>query len=136
MGEARREVVRAMGMLPTLGNAWAHFRGVTIDRGAAASEKSNAYTDAIKAVRMAIQILTIAVGAWLIMRGKLHSGMLFANMILAARALQPIEKIVAAWEPLNNMARAHGRLMEVLEEMAAEAGPPEKPARKTVAAAQ
>lgn len=109
------EVVRAMGMLPTLGNAWAHFRGVTIDRGAAAAEKSNAYTDTIKAVRMAIQILTIAVGAWLIMRGQLHSGMLFANMILAARALQPIEKIVAAWEPLNNMARAHGRLMEVLQ---------------------
>jgi PrtD family type I secretion system ABC transporter len=109
------EVVRAMGMLPTLGNAWAHFRGVTIDRGATASETSNAYTDTIKAVRMAIQILTIAVGAWLIMRGKLHSGMLFANMILAARALQPIEKIVAAWEPLNNMARAHARLMEVLQ---------------------
>lgn len=109
------EVVRAMGMLPTLGAAWARFRGVTIDRGAAAAEKSNAYTDTIKAVRMIIQILTIAVGAWLIMRGQLHSGMLFANMILAARALQPIEKIVGAWEPLNNMARAHGRLMEVLQ---------------------
>lgn len=109
------EVVRAMGMLPTLGAAWARFRGVTIDRGAVAAEKSNGYTDTIKAVRMAIQILTIAVGAWLIMEGKLHSGMLFANMILAARALQPIEKIVAAWEPLNNMARAHGRLMEVLQ---------------------
>ncbi|CAN7204484.1 type I secretion system permease/ATPase [Phenylobacterium sp. LjRoot219] len=109
------EVVRAMGMLPTLGAAWARFRGVTIDRGAVAAEKSNAYTDTIKAVRMVIQILTIAVGAWLIMRGQLHSGMLFANMILAARALQPIEKIVAAWEPLNNMARAHGRLMEVLQ---------------------
>jgi PrtD family type I secretion system ABC transporter len=41
--------------------------------------------------------------------------MLFANMILAARALSPIEKIVAAWEPLNNMARSHGRLMEILQ---------------------
>jgi PrtD family type I secretion system ABC transporter len=40
--------------------------------------------------------------------------MLFANMILAARALQPIEKIVGSWEPLNNMARAHGRLMMLL----------------------
>jgi len=109
------EVVRAMGMLPTLGAAWARFRGVTIERGADAAEKSNSYTDVIKAVRMGIQILTIAVGAWLIMRGKLHSGMLFANMILAARALAPIEKIVGAWEPLNNMARAHGRLMEVLQ---------------------
>ena len=109
------EVVRAMGMLPTLGSAWARFRGVTIERGADTAEKSNSYTDVIKAVRMAIQILTIAVGAWLIMRGKLHSGMLFANMILTARALAPIEKIVAAWEPLNNMARAHGRLMDVLQ---------------------
>jgi PrtD family type I secretion system ABC transporter len=109
------EVVRAMGMLPTLGNAWARFRGITIERGATAAETSNSYTDTIKAVRMAIQILTIAIGAWLIMKGKLHSGMLFANMILASRALSPIEKIVASWEPLNNMARAHGRLMQVLQ---------------------
>ncbi|CAN7560202.1 type I secretion system permease/ATPase [Phenylobacterium sp. LjRoot225] len=109
------EVVRAMGMLPTLGQAWAHFRRITIERGADTAEVSNAYADTIKATRMAIQILTIAVGAWLIMRGQLHSGMLFANMILAARALSPIEKIVAAWEPLNNMARSHGRLMEILQ---------------------
>jgi PrtD family type I secretion system ABC transporter len=109
------EVVRAMGMLPTLGAAWAHFRGVTIERGAVTAERSNGYTDTIKAVRMGIQILTIAVGAWQIMEGKLHSGMLFANMILAARALSPIEKIVGAWEPLNNMARSHGRLMQMLQ---------------------
>jgi len=109
------EVVRAMGMLPTLGAAWAHFRGITIERGADAAEMSNLHTDAIKAVRMGIQILIIAIGAWLIMRGKLHSGMLFANMILASRALQPIEKIVSAWDPLNKMAQAHGRLMETLQ---------------------
>jgi ATP-binding cassette subfamily C exporter for protease/lipase len=109
------EVVRAMGMLPTLGSAWAHFRRITIERGADTAEKSNGFTDTIKATRMGIQILTIAIGAWLIMKGQLHSGMLFANMILAARALAPIEKIVAAWEPLNNMARSHGRLMEVLQ---------------------
>jgi ATP-binding cassette subfamily C exporter for protease/lipase len=109
------EVVRAMGMLPTLGAAWARFRGITIERGADAAEKSNAYADAIKAVRMAIQILIIAIGAWLILRGKLHIGMLFANMILASRALAPIEKIVAAWDPLNKMAQAHGRLMETLQ---------------------
>jgi PrtD family type I secretion system ABC transporter len=109
------EVVRAMGMLPTLGGAWAHFRRITIERGADTAEVSNAYADTIKATRMAIQILTIAIGAWLIMKHELASGMLFANMILAARALSPIEKIVAAWEPLNNMARSHGRLMEILQ---------------------
>ena len=108
------EVVRAMGMLPTLGASWAGHRGVAIERGAAASETSNTFTDIIKAVRMGIQVLIIAVGAYLILKGKIHQGMLFANMILASRALQPIEKIVGSWDPLNNMVRAHGRLMALL----------------------
>ena len=108
------EVVRAMGMLPTLGAAWARHRSVTIERGAVASEQSNMFTDIIKAVRMFIQVLIIAIGAYLIIKGKIHSGLLFANMILTARALQPIEKIVGSWEPLNNMARAHARLMVLL----------------------
>jgi PrtD family type I secretion system ABC transporter len=108
------EVVRAMGMLPTLGRAWALHRAVTIERGAAAAEASNMYTDMIKAVRMGIQVLIVAIGAYLIMKGKIHSGMLFANMILASRALQPIEKIVSSWDPLNNMVRAYDRLNGLL----------------------
>jgi ATP-binding cassette subfamily C exporter for protease/lipase len=108
------EVVRAMGMLPTLGASWAGHRAVAIERGATAAEISNTFTDIIKAVRMGIQVLIIAIGAYLILKAKIHQGMLFANMILASRALAPIEKIVGAWDPLNNMVRAHGRLMELL----------------------
>ena len=108
------EVVRAMGMLPTLGASWARHRAVAIERGASASEVSNMFTDIIKATRMGIQVLIIAIGAYLIIKGQIHQGMLFANMILASRALAPIEKIVGAWDPLNNMVRAHGRLMQLL----------------------
>jgi PrtD family type I secretion system ABC transporter len=108
------EVVRAMGMLPTLGASWASHRAVAIERGATAAEVSNTYTDIIKAVRQGIQVLIIAIGAYLILKAKIHQGMLFANMILASRALAPIEKIVASWDPLNNMVRAHGRLMQLL----------------------
>ncbi|MFL5295186.1 MAG: type I secretion system permease/ATPase [Phenylobacterium sp.] len=109
------EVVRAMGMLPTLGGSWAAHRRVAIERGANAAELSNTFTDIIKAVRMGIQVLIIAIGAYLILKGKLHQGMLFANMILSARALQPIEKVVGAWDPLMNMVRSHGRLMSLLQ---------------------
>jgi ATP-binding cassette subfamily C exporter for protease/lipase len=108
------EVVRGMGMLTTLGGAWARHRAITIERGAAASEISNAYADAIKAVRQAMQVLIVAVGAWLVIEHKIHSGLLFANMILASRALSPIEKIVSSWEPLNSMVRAHERLQQLL----------------------
>jgi len=109
------EVVRAMGMLPTLGTAWARHRAVTIERGAVAAEQSNLYTDIIKATRMGVQVLVIAVGAALILDHKMAQGMIFANMILVSRALQPIERIVGAWEPLNNMARSHARLMGLLQ---------------------
>lgn len=108
------EVVRAMGMLPTLGQAWARHRAITIERGAAAAEASNMYADIIKAVRMGMQVLIIAIGAWLIMKGDIHSGMLFANMILASRALQPIEKIVGSWDALNSMYGAYDRLNKLL----------------------
>jgi PrtD family type I secretion system ABC transporter len=115
------EVVRAMGMLPTLGQAWAGHRAVTIERGAAAAEASNMYTDIIKAVRMGMQVLIVAIGAYLILKGKIHSGMLFANMILASRALQPIERIVSSWDPLNNMYRAYTRLNLLLSKAEAPA---------------
>ena len=108
------EVVRAMGMLPTLGQAWSKYRAVTIERGAAAAEASNMYNDMIKAVRMGFQVLIVAIGAYLIIEGKIHMGLLFANMILAARALQPIEKIVGSWDPLNNMVRSYARLNGLL----------------------
>ena len=115
------EVVRAMGMLPTLGQAWAKYRAITIERGAAAAEASNMYNDMIKAVRMGFQVLIVAIGAYLIIAGKIHSGLLFANMILASRALQPIEKIVGSWDPLNNMVRAYERLNGLLSKAEAPA---------------
>jgi len=108
------EVVRAMGMLPRLGGAWARHRGVAIERGADASETNNAFSDTIKAVRMGMQILVIALGAYLIIKGEIHSGMLFANMILASRALAPIEKLVGSWDQLNNGARAYERVTALL----------------------
>ena len=108
------EVVRAMGMLPTLGQTWSKYRAITIESGAKASEASNMYNDMIKAVRMGFQVLIVGIGAYLIIEGKIHQGLLFANMILASRALQPIEKIVATWEPLNNMVRSYERLNNLL----------------------
>ncbi len=115
------EVVRAMGMLPTLGQAWAKYRAITIERGAAAAESSNMYNDMIKAVRMGFQVLIVAIGAYLIIEGKIHMGLLFANMILASRALQPIEKIVGSWDPLNNMVSAYMRLNGLLSKAEAPA---------------
>ena len=60
------EVVRALGMLPTLGRQWAGLRHVSVTAGSRAFDKSNVYGTAIKLVRMLIQIAIIAIGAYLV----------------------------------------------------------------------
>ncbi|WP_312163917.1 type I secretion system permease/ATPase [Phenylobacterium sp.] len=104
------EVVRAMGMVEPLGSRWAGFRSITMERSAAASERASVLSNVSKFTRQAIQVLIIAIGAYLVVKGKIHSGLLFANMILAARALQPIERLVGSWDALTNGYRAYQRL--------------------------
>ncbi|MDP3749231.1 MAG: type I secretion system permease/ATPase [Phenylobacterium sp.] len=104
------EVVRAMGMVEPLGQRWAGFRSVTMERSAVASERASVLSNISKFARQAIQVLIIAIGAYLVVKGEIHSGLLFANMILAARALQPIDRLVGSWDGLNNGYRAYLRL--------------------------
>ncbi|WP_374532473.1 type I secretion system permease/ATPase [Phenylobacterium sp.] len=110
------EVVRAMGMVQPLGARWATFRSVTMERSANASERASVLSNVSKFIRQGIQVLIIALGAYLVVKGKIHSGLLFANMILAARALQPIERLVGSWDALNNGYRAYERLNTLFAE--------------------
>ena len=108
------EVVRALGMLPSLGRQWTKFRGTTIERSAIASEQAAIYSNLIRGTRMGLQILVVGIGALLIIDGKIGVGVLFANMILSARALAPIERIVATWGGLVGASQAYERLQTLL----------------------
>lgn len=110
------EVVRALGMLPTLGAAWAHFRQVSMRMTIIASHRGSFYSNAIRFVRMFIQIATIGLGAFLVIEGSISSAILFANMILASRALAPFERIVGSWKMLFEASQAYNRLAKVLDE--------------------
>ena len=108
------EVVRALGMLPTLGRQWAHNRYRSVAAGSRAAQEGGFYAGAIRFVRMLIQILIIAVGAWLVIERTITSGLLFANMILASRALAPIERMVGSWKALIDAHEAYKRLDKIL----------------------
>ena len=110
------EVIRALGMLQPLGGEWATRRNASNGRSALAQERQNIYSNLIKMLRLFVQILIIAVGAWLIIEQKVASGMLFANMILTARALQPIDRLVGSWHSLINGRAAYERLTSILDD--------------------
>ncbi|MBU3076987.1 type I secretion system permease/ATPase [Sphingomonas quercus] len=109
------EVVRALGMLPTLGRQWARLRHISVAAGVRSGERTSFYSGSIRFVRMLIQILTVAAGAYLVMERSIPSGMLFANMILASRALAPIERIVGSWRILFEAMQSYRRLEATLE---------------------
>jgi PrtD family type I secretion system ABC transporter len=110
------EVVRALGMLPTIGRQWARNRYISVASGSEAAERGGFYAGAIRFVRMLIQILIIAVGAYLVVQRIIPSGILFANMILASRALAPVERIVGSWKSLVEAREAYKRLDKMLLE--------------------
>lgn len=108
------EVVRALGMLPTLGASWALFRQKAMNMTIIANHRGSFYAKAIRFVRMFIQIATIGVGAWLVIEGRISSALLFANMILSSRALAPFERIVGSWKSLFEASQAYRRLEKAL----------------------
>jgi len=110
------EVVRALGMLPTIGRQWARSRYISVASGSRAAQSGGFYSGAIRFVRMLIQILIIAVGAWLVVERTIPSGLLFANMILASRALAPLERMVGSWKALVEANEAYKRLDKMLLE--------------------
>lgn len=110
------EVVRALGMLPTLGAAWAQFRQLSLRMTIVASHRGSFYSNAIRFVRMFIQIATIGLGAYLVIEGSISPAILFANMILASRALAPFERIVGSWKSLFEASQAYNRLAKVLND--------------------
>ena len=113
-GLRNSEVVRAMGMLNHIGRQWNRFRMRSLGQGAIANDQSEIWGNAIKFVRMAIQVLIIAVGAYLIINGQIGGGMLFANMILSSRALAPIERTVGTWPALVAASQSFERLNGLL----------------------
>lgn len=113
-GLRNSEVVRAMGMLPNIGRQWNGHRTKAMSLGLESAHATEFWGNAIKFVRMTIQILIIAMGAYLIVKQEIGGGMLFANMILSSRALAPIERGVATWPSLIAAGQAYERLTALM----------------------
>jgi PrtD family type I secretion system ABC transporter len=108
------EVVRALGMLPSIGDQWTRYRTTTMERSAKASDGASAYSNAIRIVSMGMQIVTVGLGAWLVITNKIGPGVMFANMILSARALSPIQRMVSSWSTLVSGQQAYDRIARLM----------------------
>lgn len=115
--ETRRhvELIRALGMEKLLNKRWNRINAEML----AAQDKLGDDTAVIGGIsrvfRMFLQSLVLTVGAWLVIDGKASGGVIFAGSILAARALAPIDQVVAQWKPFAAARAALARLESVLD---------------------
>lgn len=108
------DAMLAMGMLPSFIARWGELNDRALDRHEAAAYRSAVLSALAKAVRIALQVASLAVGAWLVTRSELSGGAMVASSIIAARAVAPLEQSIGAWRSIVSAQTAWQRLKELL----------------------
>lgn len=110
------DAVEAMGFSRAVLGRW----GKDAQDGAAfvraAGAKGGLTGNAVKGMRVALQVLLLAVSAGLALTGDLSPGAMIASSILGARALGPIDQAVAAWRGIIAARESWGQLTQLVGE--------------------
>jgi ABC-type protease/lipase transport system fused ATPase/permease subunit len=108
-------VIEAMGMLGGLLERWRRDRSFMLIAQAKASDRGAALASLIRFLRLAMQSLMLGAGAFLVIERVTTSGIMFAGMILLARALMPIEQAVGSWRQFVGARTAYRRVDALLQ---------------------
>lgn len=113
---ANSEVVIAMGMLGAVVERCKLISENFAQAQRRAADWTAFYSSVTKAFRFLLQSAVLAVGAYLTIAGEITAGLMIAASIVSARALAPIEQVVAHWRAFVGARQAWGRTKEALTE--------------------
>jgi len=109
------EVLQALGMTRGLLERWRNLQERIALMQDGASCANAGFSAATRCVRQAVQILMLALGAWLVLGQDASAGVMIATTILLGRAVQPVEQLVASWRVLTDARAAFARLSDLLK---------------------
>ncbi|MEM8813245.1 MAG: type I secretion system permease/ATPase [Pseudomonadota bacterium] len=113
-GRRNAEVLTGMGMTKAFGGIWSSVNDRYIESTATAADKSGVFTTATKVLRLLLQSLMLALGAYLAVLEEITPGVMIAASIIMARALQPVEQAVGQWRGFVAARQAWARLKQTL----------------------
>lgn len=111
----RAEVVEAMGMLPGLIAHWAAEARRTQDYLSVGWQRSALLAAVARFGRFSVQVVIVAVGAWLAINDTVSLGSVVAASIILTRALAPVESLVGSWKSFIGARNAYARVQNALE---------------------
>jgi PrtD family type I secretion system ABC transporter len=117
------EAITAMGMLPGLARSWAEENDAAIAGHETAARRGGGLLALTRFLRLLLQLLFLAVGAWLVVGQDLTAGAMIAGSLIYGRALAPLEQALGAWRGFVHARGAYGRLVGFFAETSAGPAP-------------
>ena len=117
LAEASRrnaEALTAMGMTRRFARRWAVANRDYVSHSEAASDIAGGFGAVSKILRMLLQSMLLAVGAWLVVNQQATGGIIIAGSIVGSRALAPIDQVIAQWKVFMNARLGWNRLNTLL----------------------
>ena len=109
------EVVEAMGMRAAMRAVWERDQRAALGLASAAADRAAHLAGVAKALRLLLNVLLVAAGAWYAIQDQITIGALVAVGILAARGLAPLESMIGGWKGLVSARAAVERINAALE---------------------
>lgn len=108
------ETIQAMGMAEAVIDRIEESRRQLLGLQSHASAESAGFTSAGRAIRIALQSLTLGLGAFLVMKGEVSGGIMFVSSLITSRALAPIEQAAGSWKQSLGAIDSYKRLARIL----------------------
>jgi ATP-binding cassette subfamily C protein EexD len=115
------EAIEAMGMLGPIERRWIERHRAVLQLQARASDRAGLLAAASRTVRLLLQSLVLGLGAYLTIAHVTSPGVMIAAMILAGRALAPIDALIGTWRGFVSARTAYRRLQDLLRAVPARA---------------
>jgi ATP-binding cassette subfamily C protein len=113
---ASADVVRALGMTSAFLAQFEDGRAKASQPQLQGTRTSGRIGGSIRFLRLLLQSIALGAGAWLAIDKQISAGAIFASSMLAARALSPIDQIVANWRVLSAGVTSYDALREYLRQ--------------------
>jgi PrtD family type I secretion system ABC transporter len=108
------DAIEAMGMMPVLKRRFETTNAQVMGLQAVAADRLGLMGSVTKLVRLALQIITMAAGCYLVIEQQMTGGMMIAASIITSRGLAPIETALGSWSGTIAAREAWRSINEVI----------------------
>ncbi len=115
------EIVKALGMIPAIKLDWTRNRDSALVYQSSANDRAGTIMALSRFVRMGLQVVILAAGAYLAIQDQISPGTMIAASIIMGRALAPVEMAVGQWKNFISVRNAYNRINDLVD------GHPEDP---------